>query len=181
MSITLPPPKFATIVQIFSQEARLAILGHGGYVLKYVGDSVIGIFPAEFDKQKACKNGLDCAKSILSVIIEYINPVLKNHEFPEITVKIGLEIGTSSVILYGKIVDSAPIDLIGPGISMASKITSLAKPNQILVRRSIYEIFIDDTRLRNGFAILKIPNKWNYTVKPVGNMNELYSYDHSES
>jgi hypothetical protein len=69
----------------------------------------------------------------------------------------------------------------GPGISMASKITSLAKPNQILVRRSIYEIFIDDTRLRNGFAILKIPNKWNYTVKSVGNMNELYSYDHSES
>ena len=64
MSITLPPAKFATIVQIFSQESRLAIKGHGGYVLKYVGDSVIGIFPAEFDRKKICENALNCAKSI---------------------------------------------------------------------------------------------------------------------
>lgn len=68
MSFTLPPVKFATIVQIFSQESRLAIKGHGGYVLKYVGDSVIGIFPAEFDKKMACENALSCAKSILSML-----------------------------------------------------------------------------------------------------------------
>ena len=74
MSITLPPVKFATIYSIFSQESRLAIKGHGGYVLKYVGDSVIGIFPAEFDRKKACENALNCAKSILSIVRECINP-----------------------------------------------------------------------------------------------------------
>jgi adenylate cyclase len=177
MSITLPPPKFAIIVQVFSQESRLVIIGHGGYVLKYLGDSVVGIFPAEFDKHKACKNALDCAESILSIIRECVNPVLTDHKLPQITVKMGLDIGTSSVILYGKTTDSAPIDLIGPSISMASKITSAAQPNQVLVGKSIYETFLANTPLRNRFSRVKIPHdKWNYTDKSSGNIYELYTY-----
>ena len=86
MSITLPPPKFAAILQVFSQETRLAIIGHGGYVLKFVGDSVIGLFPAEFDKKKACINALNCAKGILSIISECINPVLLVNHLPVIRV-----------------------------------------------------------------------------------------------
>ena len=113
MSITLPPAKFATIVQIFSQESRLAIKGHGGYVLKYVGDSVIGIFPAEFDRKKACENALNCAKSILTIVRECINPILGDNNLPRIKLKMGLDYGKSMVILYGKNVDLAPIDLIG--------------------------------------------------------------------
>ncbi|MGA8404236.1 MAG: adenylate/guanylate cyclase domain-containing protein, partial [Nitrososphaeraceae archaeon] len=138
MSITLPPVKFATIVQIFSQESRLAIKGHGGYVLKYVGDSVIGIFPAEFDRKKACENALNCAKSILSIVRECINPILSDNNLPRIKLKVGLDYGQSMVILYGKNVDLAPIDLIGPSISIASKITSAAQPDQILAGQSIY-------------------------------------------
>lgn len=178
MSITLPPPKFATIVQVFSQEARLVILGHGGYVLKYVGDSVIGIFPAEFDKQKACKNALDCADSILSIIRKCIDPVLASHSLPQITVKAGLEIGISSVILYGKKIDSAPIDLIGPSISMASKITSVAQANQILVGKSIYEIFVDDPPSRNRLTKVKLPHdKWDYIDQSSGNIYDVYVYN----
>ena len=89
-------------IQLFSQESRLAIKGHGGYVLKYVGDSVIGIFPAEFDKKKACENALNCAKSILSIVRECINPALKENNLPHIRLKLGLDCGLSLVILYGK-------------------------------------------------------------------------------
>lgn len=177
MSIALPPPNFAMIVQVFSQEARLAIIGHGGYVLKYVGDSIIGIFPAEFDKQKACINALDCAGSILSIIRECINPVFTNNNLPRISVKMGLDIGISSVILYGKKINTAPIDLVGPSISMASKITSAAQPSQVLVGKSIYDTFLNDTSFRSKFAKVKMPSdKWNYTDKSSGNIYELYSY-----
>jgi len=178
MSITLPPPKFATIVQVFSQETGLAIIGHGGYVLKYVGDSVIGIFPAEFDKRKACENALNCAKSILSIVRECINPALGDNNLPHITVKVGLDRGPSSVILYGKSIDLAPIDLIGPSISMASKITSAAEPNQILAGQSVYDVFTSDGLFRNKFTNIKFPyDKWNYVDKSSGNIYELYSYE----
>lgn len=177
MSITLPPSKFAAIVQVFSQETRLVIIGHGGYVLKYVGDSVIGIFPAEFDKRKACENALNSACSILSIIGECINPILKDNNLPEITVKVGLNCGPCLVILYGKNIDIAPIDLVGPTISIASKITAAAQSNQILVDQSVYDIFVPDDSFRNRFTSIKLPyNKWNYVDKSSGNVYKLYSY-----
>lgn len=53
----------------------MIIAGHGGYVLKYVGDVVIGIFPAEFDSQKACFKALASAKTMVRIITKVINPV----------------------------------------------------------------------------------------------------------
>jgi adenylate cyclase len=36
------------------------------------------------------------------------------------------------VVLYGKTLEKVYIDIIGSSISMASKIASVAKPNQVL-------------------------------------------------
>jgi len=91
---------------------------------------------------------------------------------------VGLDRGPSSVILYGKSIDLAPIDLIGPSISMASKITSAAEPNQILAGQSVYDVFTSDGLFRNKFTNIKFPyDKWNYVDKSSGNIYELYSYE----
>lgn len=177
MSITLPPSTFAAILQVFSQETRLAVIGHGGYVLKFVGDSVIGLFPAEFNKKKACINALNCAQGILSIIKECINPVLKENHLPVINVRVGLDCGPSLVILYGKSVETAPIDVVGPSISIASKISSAAQLNQVLVGQSLYDIFESDDSFNHRFFNVKLPNdKWNYLKPSSGNNYELYSY-----
>jgi class 3 adenylate cyclase len=177
MSISLPPTTFASLVQIFSQEARLVILGHGGYVLKYVGDSIIGIFPAEYDNKKASENALNCALSMMLIIRECINPIMRSKNLPEIAVKIGLEHGPSLVILYGKSLDKAPIDLVGPCISMASKIMSAASPNQILVGQSLFAAFSDDDKLIRRFTEIQLPaDKWNFHDKHSGNIYKLYNF-----
>ena len=177
MSITLPPSKFAAILQVFSQETRLAIIGHGGYILKFVGDSVIGLFPAEFDKKKACVNALNSAQGVLSIISECINPVLKENHLPVIKVRVGLDCGPSLVILYGNSVDTAPIDVVGPSISIASKIASAAQLNQVLVGQSLYDIFESDDSFNHRFIKFKLPDdKWNYVKPSSGNIYELYSY-----
>ena len=142
MSLSLPENKFALLVQCFAQEISLAVLGYGGYVFKYVGDAVIVVFPAESDSTKACKNALKCSKAILEIIKEVINPVFKAHELPEITVRIGLTYGYALVVLYGNNLEKAHIDIIGSSISLASKIVSIAKPNQVLVGESIYNILL---------------------------------------
>jgi class 3 adenylate cyclase len=178
MSITLPPSKFAAILQVFSQETRLAIIGHGGYVLKFVGDSVIGLFPAEFDKKRACINALNCAQGILSIISECINPVLNDNHLPVIRVRVGLDCGPSLVILYGKSIDTAPIDVVGPSISIASKIASIAQLNQVLVGESLYDIFASDNSFNHRFVNVKLPDdKWNYVKPTSGSIYELYSYE----
>lgn len=42
------------------------------------------------------------------------------------------------IVLYGKNVEIAHIDIIGSGISITAKITALAKPNQILISENIF-------------------------------------------
>ncbi|MBV9666694.1 MAG: hypothetical protein JO327_01050, partial [Nitrososphaeraceae archaeon] len=77
-----------------------------------------------------CRNALNCSRAVLE-IIKVINPAFKANELAEMTVRIGLAYGHTSVALYGKSLDKANIEIIGPSISLASKIASVAKPNQI--------------------------------------------------
>src|ERR671932_186541 len=79
MSLALTEKKFALVLQTFAQEVSLAVLGYGGYVFKYEGDAVIAIFPAEYDKTKACINALYCSRAILEIISEVINQVFKSY------------------------------------------------------------------------------------------------------
>ena len=144
------------------------MLGYGGYVFKYEGDAVIVLFPAEYDEGKACKNALKCSKAILEIIKEVINPVFTAHELPEITVRIGLTYGYALVVLYGNNLEKAHIDIIGSSISLASKIVSIAKPNQVLVGESIYNILLSSVShydfLNNSkFTEINLdPTKWKY-------------------
>ncbi len=142
LSLSLSPQELISIINIFSTEMSIIISGNGGYILKYIGDEVIGIFPAEFDLQKACFNALDSAKTMVRIINLVINPVL-NNKLPQIQVKIGIDLGESTVVLYGKNLDTSHIDLIGSGISIAAKITALAKPNQILISENVFENIVN--------------------------------------
>jgi adenylate cyclase len=168
MSLTLSEKKFASILQTFAQEVGITVLGYGGYVFKYEGDAVIALFPAEYDRTKACKNALNCSRTILEIINEAINPVFMAYELPEITIRIGLAYGYALVVLYGKSLEEAHIDIVGSGISLASKIASIAQPNQILVGEFIYNILVSPVKneefLRNiKFKELKLdPIRWKY-------------------
>jgi class 3 adenylate cyclase len=168
MSLSLPEHKFALIVQSFAQEVSLAVLGYGGYVFKFEGDAVILLFPAEYDAAKVCQNALNCSRSLLEIVKEVINPAFKSIDLPEITVRIGLEYGYALVVLYGKNIEKAHLDIIGSSINLAAKIASIAKPNQVLAGEFIYYIIrshaddnhsLDDSR----FEELKLdPAKWKY-------------------
>ena len=169
MSLSLPEDKFALIVQSFAQEISIAVLGYGGYVFKYEGDAVIAFFPAEYDQVKACENALNCSRAILEIIREVINPVFNAKELPEITVRIGMAYGYALVVLYGKSLEKAHIDIIGSSISLAAKIASIAKPNQVLVGEHIYNILFmssashkDSLNNSNLIEINLDPTKWKY-------------------
>jgi adenylate cyclase len=168
MSLSLPEFKFALIVQTFAQEVSIAVSGYGGYVFKYEGDAVIVLFPAEYNKIRACKNALNCSRAILEIIKNAINPIFKANELPEITVRTGLAYGPTLIVLYGKSLEKAHIDITGSSISLASKIASIAKPNQVLVGEIIYNIIVsssirEDFLNKNKFVEVSLdPIRWKY-------------------
>ena len=161
LSLSLTPQELVSIINIFSTEMSMIISGYGGYVLKYVGDAVIGIFPADFDSQKACLNSIMCAKTMLNIITQVINPVFYN-KLPLIEIKIGIDLGNSMIVLYGKNVEIAHIDIIGSGISIAAKITALAKPNQILISENIFETIVEVPKDKSLTKLDIVNRNWDY-------------------
>ena len=168
MSLSLPENRFALIVQTFAQEISIAVQGYGGYVFKYEGDAVIVLFPAEYDPTKACKNALNCSRAILEIIREVIDPIFRTNDLPEITVRIGLAYGYGLVVLYGKSLERSYIDIVGSSISLASKIASLAHPNQVLVGESIHNILLSSAHNEEFLQTIKFkemnldPIRWKY-------------------
>lgn len=176
LTLSLLPNELISIINIFSTEMSMIISGHGGYVLKYVGDAVIGIFPAEFDSQKACFNALDSAKTMIRIITKVINPVLYN-KLPQIQVKIGIDLGESMIVLYGKNLDTSHIDLIGSGISIASKITALAKPNQILFSENIFENIANVSKDMKFEKLDIVDESWDYINTKTSKILNLYTLE----
>jgi adenylate cyclase len=175
MSLTLSEDRFAVLIQTFAQEISIAVTGYGGYV----GDAVIALFPGEYDKLKACNNALNSATSVLQIIREVINPAFKENGLPEISIKIGLTHGYALVLLYGPSLEKAHIDLIGSSISLASKIVSIAKPNQVLIGESIYNIVMS-SKSRNNSNFVEIildPIRWKYLSRSdPDSMYRVYKY-----
>ncbi|HET8857205.1 MAG TPA: adenylate/guanylate cyclase domain-containing protein [Nitrososphaeraceae archaeon] len=173
LSLSLSPQELISIINIFSTEMSIIISGHGGYILKYIGDAVIAIFPAEFDSGKACFNALYSAKTMVRIINQVINPVLCN-KLPQIKVKIGIDLGESMVVLYGKNLDTSHIDLIGSGISIAAKITALAKPNQILISENVFENIVNVSKDTNFQKLDIVDEGWNYINTKTSKILNVY-------
>jgi len=84
MTLELPAEKIAIIISSFSQEMAAVIRQHRGYVLKFVGDAVIGYFVTGEGGLLAADNAINCAQSMISVIQKGINPILNQYDYPDL-------------------------------------------------------------------------------------------------
>jgi class 3 adenylate cyclase len=149
----------STIIQMFNHEMSIAISTFNGHVLKYVGDAVIAFFPIEIDKS-SYSNAINCAFYMICILNEVINPILIQNKFGRLSVRIGIDASEHSVIQY-VLGEKSYTDIIGYGISMASKLTKLVNPNQIATSHSIYINM--HPSLRKRFSELEIsPRIWKY-------------------
>lgn len=119
MSMTLPAEKLVTIIRTFSHELSTVIESYEGYVLKYVGDAVIAVFPYGFNRYLTCDKSVECAKSMVMDLGEGINPILSKLKYPEPSVKVGIDEGENVVVQY-EYDQSSPIDILGYGMNVAA-------------------------------------------------------------
>jgi len=104
MAMRLPLDRLTMIIQAFNEEMSVAVKAFGGYILKYVGDAVLAFFVVPGNKTEAnaaCINAVNCAKYMLRIAREVINPILNQYDCPEINLRIGLDIGENAIIQSG--------------------------------------------------------------------------------
>lgn len=175
MTLEMPGEKIATIISSFAQEMASVIRQHHGYVLKFVGDAVIGYFEAEENGLLASDNASTCAKSMLTVIQKGINPILDQYDYPDLRVKIGIDFGQNFVVRYGADIEKSQVDLMGPAMNIAAKIQSMAKPNQILIGGDVYERL--HPTLQNEFVqIVWKEDEWKYRSRLTGEIYKVFEH-----
>jgi class 3 adenylate cyclase len=174
MSLILPAEKLGIIISSFSQEMRYVIKYHGGYVLKYVGDAVIGYFIAEDSPLVVADSAVSCARTMIDIIERGINPILSEYDYPELRVKIGMDFGENAIVRYGSDKTRSHVDILGPAVSIAAKITAVARPNQILIGEDVYEKL--HPTLKDLFKKVEWHvSQWNYHDKKTGNLYVVYA------
>ncbi|HET7391003.1 MAG TPA: adenylate/guanylate cyclase domain-containing protein [Nitrososphaeraceae archaeon] len=201
LSMTLPLDRLTTIIQTFTQEMSTIIALYGGYVLKYIGDAILAFFitnsnnninskddTRQHEQQQQqqlylpCINAVNCARSMIKVIENGINPILNQYDYPDMAIRIGIDVGEIALIQYGwdihtlnekQIVKEPHHDILGYTVNVAVKMTNLAKHNGLVIGQSVYDVL--DEKQKSTFKILNIsPDVWNYTDGKSGSIYQVY-------
>jgi adenylate cyclase len=159
MSSELSPDKLAKIIRIFSQEMAYVIESYDGFVLKYVGDAVIGYFPTA--EMATVKNVIFCAQAMMSVIDNAINPILQKAGYPSLQIKITIDFGNNNIVRYGSDRQKSHIDIIGLSVNLAAKMQSLGKPADLVIGKQVFLKL--PKQLKICFKRIKVSSKvWPY-------------------
>ena len=175
ITLSLPEEKVAIIISSFAQEMAEVIRQHDGYVLKFVGDAVIGYFIAEALPLLAADNAVNCAKTMVTLIEKGINPILNQYDYPELKIKIGMDFGKNIIVRYGSDKEKSHVDILGPAMNIGAKIQHTAEPNQILIGEDVY------TRLHPSIQktferVVWTKTKWKYHDRETGKLYPVYAY-----
>ena len=174
MSLSLPEEKVAMVISSFAQEMALAITKHSGFVLKFVGDAVIGYFMGT-SELLAADNAVNCAKSMIKILEKGIDPILKEYDYPELKAKIGLDYGANMIVRYGSDKEKSHVDILGPAMNMASKIQNMAKAQEIMIGEDVYSRLHPNLQVDFEKQVLT-ESQWKYRYRESNKQYPIYLY-----
>jgi class 3 adenylate cyclase len=125
---------------------------------------------------------------MIKIMREGLNPILSEYDYPEMGVRVGIDLGENVVVQYRggsssnrlaagqdkrEVFKKLHFDVLGYTISIAAKMTTFAKDNQIVIGQFVYDV-LDDSQ-KYSFNVLRIePDIWNYVSDSTGDIYSLY-------
>jgi adenylate cyclase len=138
-SETRKPEELVERLNEYFAIATQAILAQGGYVDKFIGDAVLGVFgvpvPHADHAERAVKATVAMQKEFQREAEENKNPLLS---------RIGIGI-SSGIVVSGTLGSQVKMEytVIGDSVNMASRINHLAGPGEIVISKNVYELTKD--------------------------------------
>ena len=176
ITLSLPEEKVVKLITSFAQEMAYTVTQFGGYMLKFVGDAVLAYFNADNALVYPADNIVNCAKSMIRVLNEAINPVLNENDYPTISAKIGIDAGENMIVRYGSDKTKSHVDILGASMNMAAKIQNMAEPNEILIGGDVYARLHPETQKTFNKKTLD-NSKWKYHNRKTGKIYPIYVYN----
>ncbi len=132
------PEEIVDELNEFLEITTQVIKDHGGYVDKFIGDAVLGVFGVpvfhEDHVERAVKAALDMQKEFR----------IKGKNGNDLLQSVGIGIN-SGVVVSGNIgsQDKMEYTVIGDSVNVASRLNGLANPGEIIISKSVYAITLN--------------------------------------
>jgi len=147
--------------QYFSRMTDI-IFEYDGTLDKYIGDSLMAVFGAPIEKEDDAERAISAA---IKMRRELSSMTDKKGEMEKINIRIGINTGQ---VVAGNIGSPKRMEytVIGNPVNVASRLVSIAQPNQIIIGEETY------LQVKGKFKIIKVGSK-----KIKGKSEEIMVYE----
>jgi adenylate cyclase len=161
------PEQVIPLLNDYSDVIVSAIHGHGGDVLKLIGDGTLAIFRAE-DREVACNAALDAAVAARRDVIE-LNLRRASQGAPTTDMYLGLHVGE---VFYGNVGSTERLDftVIGPAVNETSRIAAMC-------RSAEQPLLVSDAFAAVGDNRSRLVSVGRYALRGLGRAQELFTLD----
>lgn len=162
-----PPEQIIPLLNDYAEIVVSAVHGHGGDVLKLVGDGTLAIFPAD-NREEACLGALAAAVRVRDGVVE-LNGRRAAAGLPTTQVYLALHVGD---VFYGNIGSKDRLDftVIGPAVNEVSRILAMSRSveQDVLISASFADALGSATRRR-------LVSVGRYALRGVAQPQELFT------
>lgn len=126
------PERIVEMLNTYFDIATRAILDYGGYVDKFIGDGVLGVFGVPVYRNDHVERTVRAALDLMDQFRS------RNNQGNPLLSSVGIGIHTGPVVA-GNIGSPAKMEytVIGDTVNLASRLSSLARPGEVLVTDSV--------------------------------------------
>jgi adenylate cyclase len=121
------------------------VIAHGGYVDKFVGDEVMAVFGAPIANNRHADSAVMTAIDIQKAVRQ----IESRDNGESVRIKVGVGVNSGAVVA-GNLGSEKRMEytVIGDGVNVASRLTKMAGPDEILISRETYELMVYRKGLR---------------------------------
>jgi adenylate cyclase len=122
----LPSERMIAILNALFEAQAAEIRGHGGEILKFIGDGLLAIFPIGVNAVAAvAKTAVAAARNAIAAVARLADHPAMDGE-PPLDIVVALHVGT---VHYGNVgaADRLDFTVIGPAVNLVSRIENAAK------------------------------------------------------
>jgi adenylate cyclase len=129
LSETMPPREINIILNRYFSRMTDIVFRHGGTLDKYIGDGLMAVFGAPMEKKDDAERAVRTALEIRRQVTAMMKTTSADRRFD---IRVGLNTGR---VVAGNIGSPKRMEytVIGDPVNVASRLESIAKPNQIII------------------------------------------------
>ena len=169
ISDTVAPEQIIPLLNDYADVVVSAIHGHGGDVLKLIGDGTLAIFAGD-DRERACRAALAAAAGLRKEV-QKLNRTREQAGLPTTQVYLALHVGD---VFYGNVGSKDRLDftVIGPAVNEVSRILAMSRSvDQDLLLSASFADTLGDAMRQHLVSVGR------YALRGVAQPQELFTVE----